>query len=80
MYATTTTGHREHITGNKSSRVLQQLIVFNTVSGVIIQDQTQTVEEWNGLSYNDALSLYEASETSTLNGVTRPYLGSAKLA
>jgi hypothetical protein len=32
-----------------------------------------------GLSYSDALSLYESSETSTLNGVTRQWLGVAKL-
>ena len=80
MYANTTTGHRPHVTGSKSSRVLQQLIVFNTVSGVIIQDQTQTTEEWFGLSYTDVQSIYEASETSVLNGVTRHYFGSAKLA
>ena len=79
MYATTTTGHREHVTGSKGSKVAAQLLVWNSVAGVIIQDTDTITEEWYGLSYEDALTLYEASETSTLNGTTRPYLGNALL-
>lgn len=79
MYATTTTGHREHISSNRSAKVLQQLIVFGQVAGVVVQDTITTTEEWNGLSYSDALNLQESSETSTLNGTTRQYLGSALL-
>lgn len=38
-----------------------------------------TTETWLGLSYTDAESVCVASESSTLNGVTRSYLGSAKI-
>ena len=55
------------------------LYFFMTVVGVIIQDTSTTTEEWFGLSYSDAAALNIASETSTLNGTTRQYLGSALL-
>ena len=80
MYATTTTGHREHISSNRSTKVLQQLISLGYLVGVVVQDTITTTEEWNGLSYSDAQSLQQSSETSTLNGVTRQYLGGAKFA
>lgn len=80
MYATTTTGHREHVSKSSSTKVLQMLYGFGgTVIGVIIQDSTTVTEEWFGLTYNDANSLCVSSETSTLNGTTRQYLGSALL-
>lgn len=79
MYATTTTGHRPHVSESKDTKVLQMLYFFTTVVGVIIQDTSTTTEEWFGLSYSDANSLNIASETSTLNGTTRQYLGSALL-
>lgn len=78
MYATTTTGHREHVTVNKSTKVLQGLNLVNTYCR-LIQTTSTTTEEWRGLNYADAMSVCTSSETSTLNGVTRPYLGSAKL-
>lgn len=58
---------------------MQQLIVWGNIDGTITQKAETTVEEWYGLSYTDANSLMEASETSTLNGYTRQYLGSATL-
>lgn len=79
MYANTTTGHIEHISGTKDTKVLQLLIVWQTLVGAIIQDISTTVEEWVGLSYSDALSISESYEQSTLNGTTRDYLGNAVL-
>lgn len=79
MYATTTSGHQTNVTKNKDSKVLQLLYFFVTIVGVIIQDTETTTEEWFGLSYSDANSLCVSSETSTLNGTTRSYLGNAKL-
>ena len=78
MYATTTTGHREHVTVNKTTRVLQAMSINNNYCR-LVQTTTTTTEEWRGLNYTDAQSVCVASETSTLNGVTRSYLGSAKI-
>lgn len=78
MYATTTTGHREHTTVNKATRVLQAMSINNNYCR-LVQTTTTTTEEWRGLNYADAQSVCVASETSTLNGVTRNYLGSAKI-
>ena len=50
MYATTTTGHIENVSGNKETKVLQLLIIWQTVAGAIIQDSSTTVEEYVGLS------------------------------
>lgn len=79
MYATTTTGHKEHVSQNVDTKVVQQLIVWGNIVGAITQTAQTTVEEWNGLSYADASGLQESSETSTLNGTTRQYLGGATL-
>ena len=79
MYATTTNGHRPHISKSVDTKVVQQLIVWGNIDGTITQKAETTVEEWNGLSYTDASNLMEASETSTLNGITRNYLGGATL-
>lgn len=78
MYATTTTGHREHVQVNKDVRVLQAVNINNTFCR-LIQTTTTTTEVWLGLKYTDAQSVCVASETSTLNGTTRNYLGSAKI-
>ena len=78
MYATTTTGHREHVTVSKTSKVLQAMAINNNYCR-LVQTTTTTTEEWLGLSYTDAQSVCVASETSTLGGVTRNYLGSAKI-
>lgn len=53
--------------------------MFGNVAGVVVQDTVVTTEEWNGLSYADALGLQESSESSTLNGTTRQYLGGCML-
>ena len=79
MYATTTTGHRPHVSGSVDTKVVQQLIVWGNIDGTITQKAETVVEEWYGLAYDDISSVYEASETSTLNGQTRNYLGSATL-
>lgn len=79
MYATTTTGHIEHTSGSQDTKVLQLLIVWQTVAGAIIQDSSTTIEQWVGLSYADAISVAQSYETSTLNGTTRSYLGNAVL-
>ncbi len=71
MYASTTSGHRPHISSSVDTKVVQQLIVWGNIDGTITQKAETTVEEWHGLSYDDANNLQEASETSTLNGVTR---------
>ncbi len=79
MYANTTNGHRPHVSKSVDTKVVQQLIVWGNIDGTITQKAETTVEEWYGLSYDDANSLQEASETSTLNGFTRQYLGGATL-
>lgn len=78
MYATTTTGHRPHVTVQKNSKVLQAMNI-NSNYCRLIQTSTTTTEEWFGLNYTDASTVCVASETSTLNGTTRNYLGSAKI-
>ena len=78
MYATTTTGKREHVQQSKDSRVILAMHISG-VEARIIQTTETTVDEYLGLSYTDAQSLCTASESSTLNGTTRAYLGSAKL-
>ena len=79
MYANTTNGHRPNVSKSVDTKVVQQLIVWGNIDGTITQKAETTVEEWYGLSYTDANNLIEASETSTLNGVTRNYLGGATL-
>ena len=78
MYATTTTGHREHVTVSKDVKVLQAMRVNSTYCR-LIQTNVTTTEIWLGLSYEDAESVCTASETSTLDGSTRNYLGGAKI-
>lgn len=82
MYATTTTGHRPHVTVSKDTRMLQSM--YATVDQSItfarlIQRTTTTTEVWLGLKYSDAQSVCVASETSTLNGTTRNFLGGARI-
>lgn len=79
MYATTTSGHRTYTSANKNTKCLQQWIYWNQLVGVLVQDESTTTEEWNGLSKGDAESLCTSSEESVLNGATRPYLGTAKI-
>lgn len=79
MYATTTTGHIQHTSGSQDTKVLQLLIIWQTVAGAIVQDASTTIEQWVGLSYSDAMSLVESYERSTLDGDTRDYLGNAVL-
>lgn len=79
MYANTTNGHRTNVSKSVDTKVVQQLIVWGNIDGTITQKAETTVEEWYGLSYADASNLMEASETSTLNGQTRNYLGGATL-
>lgn len=78
MYATTTNGHREHVSVNKDTKVLQAMSINSTYCR-LIQATTTTTETWVGLNYSDASSVCTASETSTLNGSTRNYLGGAKI-
>lgn len=78
MYATTETGHREHVSTSKSSKVIQAMNI-NGMYCRLIQTSDVTTEEWLGLNYSDAQSVCVASESSSLNGVTRPYLGSARI-
>ena len=49
MYATTATGHREHVTVSKDSRVVQAISMNNTFCR-LIQSTTTTTETWVGLS------------------------------
>lgn len=78
MYATTSTGHREHVTVSKESRVLQAMNINSTYCR-LIQTSTTTTETWVGLSYTDANTVCTASESSVLDGTTRAYLGGAKI-
>lgn len=78
MYATTTTGHREHVTVNKDTRVIQSMSINSTWCR-LVQTTTTTTETWTGLSYTDASGVCTASESSVLNGTTRAYLGAARI-
>jgi hypothetical protein len=78
MYANTTNGHREHVSVSKTKRVLQAMSINNNYCR-LIQTSTTTTEEWYGLKYSDADSVCTASETSILGGVTRAFLGSARI-
>lgn len=78
MYATTTSGHREHVTKNKEKKVIQAISI-NTTFCRLIQTTTTTTETWVGLKYSDAESVCTTSETSVKDGVTRQYLGAAKI-
>ena len=66
MYATTTTGHREHVQKSIDSRVILAMHISGTDARVT-QTTTTTTEEWLGLSYSDAETLCTASEN--LGGV-----------
>ena len=77
MYATTSSGHREHVQVQKDSRTLQTLAMGSKIAK-LTQSIVTTTEVWLGLSYADAQTVCIASESSTLNGVTRSYLGTAK--
>ena len=79
MYATISESYRPLVTKNTSSKVIQSLIVWNNLVGVIVQNITSSTEEWFGLSKEDAESLCIANTSSVLNGVERSYLGTAKL-
>lgn len=79
MYATKTTGYIPHINKTKDTKIVADLSYWGSTWGHIVQDTTVTVDRYVGLSYSDALSLLTSTEESTLNGVTRPYLGDARL-
>lgn len=53
MFATTTTGHREHVSVSKDVKVIQAMNISNTYCR-LIQSTTTTTETWVGLSYTDA--------------------------
>ena len=79
MYANTTTGKREHVQKSKDSKVLQ-LMRFGSAQGRIVQTIESSTTTYVGLNYTDANGLLaQAGESSTLNNVTRAFLGSAKL-
>ena len=78
MFATTTTGHREHVAVTKDIKVLQSMNINNEYCR-LIQTTTITTETWVGLNYADASSVCVASETSTLGTTTRNYLGGARI-
>lgn len=78
MYANTTNGHRVHVQGQKDSRALFQM-TLGSLKGTLVQDTVTTVEEYLGISWADVPSVYAASESSTLNGTSRDYLGNARL-
>ena len=79
MYATTTTGYIPHINKTKDTKIVADLTYWGSTWGHIVQDTIVTVDKYVGLSYSDALSLLTSTEESTLNGVTRPFLGDARL-
>lgn len=70
--------HREHVTVQKETNVIMRMNI-SSLSAALIQTVITTTETWTGLIYSDALPLCTSSESSILNGVTRNYLGSAKL-
>ena len=78
MYANTTTGHREHVTVAKEKKVIQAISINSTFCR-LIQTTTTTTETWVGLKYSDAESVCRTSETAVKDGVTRQYLGAAKI-
>lgn len=79
MYATTTTGYIPHVSKTKDTKIVANLTYWGNTWGNILQDTTVTIDRWVGLSYSDAQSLLVSTEESTLNGVTRPFLGDARL-
>lgn len=79
MYATKTTGYSPHVNKTKDTKIVANLAYWGSIWGNIVQDTTVTVDRYVGLSYADALSLLTSTEESTLNGVTRPFLGDARL-
>lgn len=79
MYATKETGYIPHTTKDKDTKIVADLSYWGNIWGRIVQDTTVTVDRYVGLSYSDALSLLVSKEESTLNGVTRPYFGDARL-
>lgn len=69
-----TDGHRDKVRVQKNQRVIRQMNL-NGWQAVIIQNETVSEETWVGLSQTEAENYCVASESSTLNGVTRNYLG-----
>lgn len=78
MNATIDQTHREHVSVSKDTRVLQMQI-GDDIQTCLTQDTTTTTETWTGLTYADASSLLTSWQNSTLNGVTRNYLGGARV-
>lgn len=79
MYATKTTGYIPNVSKTKDTKIVANLTYWGNTWGNILQDTTVTIDRWIGLSYSDAQSLLVSTEESTLNGVTRPFLGDARL-
>lgn len=75
-YANTTTGHRDCVRKSSESRLIRTMNL-NGWQAVLWQSEDRTEEEWRGLSKSDAESLCVSSESSSLGGKTRPYLGGA---
>lgn len=67
MYADTTTGFRPDVKKSKDYRVLKVMkSPLSTSMAVLKQTETRTESTWVGLSYDDANTLCQAYETSTL--------------
>ena len=78
-YGTNTAVEPVVVSVSKDKRVFQE----SWIGGgrfVLIQATVTTVEHYEGVSLAVANDLCVSSESSTLNGDTRPYLGSATVA
>lgn len=78
MYGTKENTHRQNVSVSSDTKTLK-IFAIGSAQGCINQTTVTTLETWAGLSYSDASSLIESSETSVLNGITRQYLGGVRL-
>lgn len=77
-YATTTTGYVTDVTKTKDRRTLKSEYINGSYVN-IFQDVDTTVERFVGLSSSDANTVCTRSSTSTLDNVTRQYLGGIRV-
>lgn len=77
-YRTNVTAEPVTVAESKDSRVFQDAWIGGG-HFVLIQTTVTTVQHYEGVSLQDARALCTSSESSTLEGVSRPHLGGVRL-
>lgn len=76
-YGTNTTAQPVTVSRSSNKHTVRAMWISGQYFA-IQQDVTTTIQRYEGIGYDDAVALCVSSETSTLNGTTRNYLGGAR--